>query len=589
MFKREREYEAERNDKRVRAEGGEIIPQMAPPEGLFSGQISETIVDWKKHSKIQPKTGNVYTQNNYIRFEIPSQDFLLTKTVRTTFNVKFESAPGFASPFFYQTISQFGQRERAPFSSTIGGAGFQNLRASNGICSMFNRVRLLHGSTPIEDIFAYNVLDKVLNLRYSLDTTEQRLAKEGYGSVNDGKTFWNLARQACETIIGYDVGIATAARNTLGIGHGYEIDLCKLFGFFDQGKWLPLEEMQTLAIELYLAPNVEFLVSSALSIAPNNIPTADFPTSQYTMQNIYLHYDTCRPNSEYINSLKTKIKSSGLDIHYCTWYNHINQLVNVSGKNVLTVQERAKSVKAMVSIMRLNTDIADLRTDQGKFTNGNLINLQWQVGSNYYPLQPIETIGGGVQLWQEALDWLGYSDSKVNGVPVNNSDFAAFNCYEYYQPLYTNPLFHINNSAPGNQFFMVLDLEKTKNQISGYNTVDDVVDLQILLTLGDSYNFFPGPSTNEGAAMQHSYFIGTPTPNDPGEPPGSAQSYINGNLIPGATTTVDAPGLVESFPSVNESITLYDKGPTQFIRVDSFCWVDQIFQLQAPLQAVIKR
>ena len=252
--------------------------------------------------------------------------------------------------------------------------------------------------------------------------------------------------------------------------------------------------------------------------------------------------------------------------------------------------------------MRNQNDISDIRTDQGLFTLQGLSSVQWQLGSNYFPLQKIEMGNslnalGSVQMFDQVLDWLGWENRDQAAPCIKFEDYA----FVSNAPLTTGWLscpnyYHLNGQNVGNSFFMVLDLDRTRNQIAGYNTVDDVVDIQLLLSLnpydpttGDPYNAFL-PSNIQTR----------PIWNPIGDTSGLAgmKSYTSGDVPGGVAVglTNSQPGLMLSFPIVvNDSFTnngsslaLSKPVPTS-VRIDSFCEVDQIFSLERPLQAVIKR
>jgi len=90
--------------------------------------------------RITPKNGSVYTPGNFIRLEFPAQGYVNTANTTIEFDV---------------TLTGFGNYRTN--ANTFWQSYFQN-----NIQSIFSRVRLLYGSTPLEDIIEQNLIVREL-------------------------------------------------------------------------------------------------------------------------------------------------------------------------------------------------------------------------------------------------------------------------------------------------------------------------------------------------------------------------------------------------------------------------------------------
>jgi hypothetical protein len=193
-----------------------------------------------------------------------------------------------------------------------------------------------------------------------------------------------------------------------------------------------------------------------------------------------------------------------------------------------------------------------------------------------------------VQLYDEVMKWLGFATRSQTSSSLTFEDYCAEGTWVLSQPVKAQPWFHTNYGNLNSQFFSVLDLDRTRGQLAGYNTVDDTVDLQMLLTLNPintpaSNNVSATPSAS--TQIQPSYYYSRPkyqTGNNNYIPP--IQSILTG-AIPygvGIDRFLGAPVATASV-----RMACAQKALVNSIMVDCFTQVDQIFQVTGPLQAVI--
>lgn len=112
--------------------------------------------------RIPPKTGSTFTPGSIIRLEFPAQGYVNPANTTLEFDV---------------VMYEWG---------TPAGA---ITRFQNNIQSLFSRVRLLYGSTPIEDIINYNVIVRCLTEwtgTTQIGTLDQTSIADGIGGVVTG-------------------------------------------------------------------------------------------------------------------------------------------------------------------------------------------------------------------------------------------------------------------------------------------------------------------------------------------------------------------------------------------------------------------
>lgn len=207
---------------------------------------------------------------------------------------------------------------------SYGTAGNEIVRFQNNIQSIFNRVRILYGATPLEDLINYNVIVRALTEWTSTNQTntmDQVSISEGIGGttwgVDGGGTsaVQGLVNVRQQYIQGIDkstnsgvaamtagTGVGVVPNNTLGTGlvataaatnyctRRYQINLA--CGLLTQDKLLPVKFMASqLAIEITLEqPN------SCIFAQPG---TASGATPTYGVTNVNLIPEILEFDSSY--------------------------------------------------------------------------------------------------------------------------------------------------------------------------------------------------------------------------------------------------------------------------------------------------
>lgn len=181
----------------------------------------------------------------------------------------------------------------------------------------------------------------------------------------------------------------------------------------------------------------------------------------YYLDNIYYVAEILEFDSTYDAAFFQGMATGGVPIKFSSWHTH--QHVLNGSSTVLTIQERARSVKSAFSIIRFrgDQDSTNLRKDPYWCYPGAPVNIsggvaipwvesacaldefQWRIGGRYFPSQPVKCSNGGAEPLielQKALNLLGdYSLAPAiapknwftpRGVFVVSTEFESTNGFE---------------------------------------------------------------------------------------------------------------------------------------------------------------
>ena len=351
----------------------------------FPSQANKAV---KITPRIPPKNGSAFTPGNVIRVEFPAQGYV--NPINTTFE-------------FDVTLNSYGT------------SGNEIVRFQNNIQSIFTRIRLLYGATPLEDIINYNVIVRALTEWTSTNQTntmDQVSISEGiggtcWGSDNSCTSVQGLMNVRQAYIQGIDKSANTGAIATAGTGGGtipnnqngtgltatgatyctrrYQVNLA--LGLLTQDKLLPVKFMASqLAIELSLEQ-----ASACIFAQPG---TASGATPTYGVTNFNMIPEILEFDASYDAMFLRGLQEGGVPIKFSSWHTFIFNTGTSSTLNLL-VQERSRSVKALFGVLRRNpplliVDSHALLFDSCATTANTMQNYQWRIGGRYFPSQPVQ-------------------------------------------------------------------------------------------------------------------------------------------------------------------------------------------------------
>lgn len=358
--------------------------------------------------RIPPKNGGEFRPGNVIRVEFPAQ--------------------GYVNPA--NTFLEFDLTMLLTDIPASGGLKLDEtwLRMQNNISSIFSRVRLMYGSTPLEDIIDYNQI--VRNLTEWTATSGQThdqtsisegiggvMITDGYASVDDVKTVWRNVRQASIQgleVYGQGAGfvpndrmLTASSLYKFGSSRRYQIQFA--LGLFTQEKLIPTKYMASqLAIELTLATPAECMYNGGMySSDASLLRRKCFKDSgidcSYAVSNVSLIPEILEFDASYDASILKGLSTGGIPIKFSSW--HTFQYSASGSQLNLQIQERSRSVKSIFACLKRSP--ASLVHDSGAtlfmpVPDQTLQNFQYRIGGRYYPAAPVQTS-------------LGYGSSVPNG------------------------------------------------------------------------------------------------------------------------------------------------------------------------------
>ncbi len=416
--------------------------------------------------RIPPKNGAVFQPGQVIRVEFPAQGYI--NPINTTFE-------------FDVTLTGWGPTATVPWNGGFGEITY----FQNNIQSIFNRVRLLYGATPLEDIINYNMIVRSLTEWTSTNQTssmDQTSISEGIGGciigldagVNSG--YLNVRASYIQGIVNAQSGYTGVTGNFFG-GDGtnctpntyvpngaqnndpitplggactrrYQVNLA--LGLLTQDKLLPVKFMASqLAIEFTLEQPQNCIITDRMGgVVIAGVPTAAPMTASptYTVTNFNIIPEILEFDASYDAMFLKGLQDGGVPIKFSSWHTFIFSSSNAANCNLL-VQERSRSVKALFAMMRrgVPTYGADSHAtffDCSEYALGRyatMQNYQWRIGGRYFPAQPVQLCSalgnspnnGGAEAFvelQKALNVVGdyRLSTSVNtnrwAIPVGNNN-----------------------------------------------------------------------------------------------------------------------------------------------------------------------
>lgn len=387
----------------------------------FPSQANKAV---KMTPRIPPKSGQTFAPGNIIRIEFPAQGYVNPQNTTLEFDAVL-IAPTTAADTRYA------------------------LRFQNNIQSLFQRVRLLYGATPLEDVLNYNVIVRALTEWTSTNNgvLDQTTICEGVGGAVigtdtqgyigeipvrqkyvQGIEISNVAGLGVGTANLTGGGVAGFVPNNSGSGvpgaptgantcctRRYQVNFA--LGLFTQDKLIPVKFMASqLAIEITLEAVANCMQLDVLTGSISAQPS-------YLIGNVNLIPEILEFDSSYDAMFLRGLREGGVPIKFSSWHTFFFTSANSSTIN-LQVQERSRSVKALFAVQRLPQpnlarDNGALLYDTAASTQGSTLQqYQFRIGGRYFPASPVQTAltagssitNGGAEAFtelQKALNCVG--------------------------------------------------------------------------------------------------------------------------------------------------------------------------------------
>jgi hypothetical protein len=371
-----------------------------------SGEGSDQVIPWnaryafpsqanksqKSTPRIPPKNGSVFNPGQVIRLEFPAQGYVNTGNTTLEFDV---------------TLQSYG-------TDTAALVRFQN-----NIQSIFSRLRVLYGSTTLEDIVNYNVIVRSLTEWTATNETnsmDQTSIAEGIGGFVVGTDLNGVSgvvnvRQAFIQGLDNNTAPTTPAAMSKGTARGnvpnqylgpavasgqkyctrrYQINIAS--GLFTQDKLIPSKFMASqFALEFTLESAAGCIFALPSIGSPGTLPT-------YTVSNVNLIPEIIEFDASYDLGIMEGLSNGGVPIKFSTWHTYIFNIGGSSNAN-LQIQERSRSVKALFAVQRggspnINTDSHATFFDSCQSAVSSMQSYQFRIGARYFPAAPVELSTG---------------------------------------------------------------------------------------------------------------------------------------------------------------------------------------------------
>ncbi len=293
------------------------------------------------------------------------------------------------------------------------------VRFQNNIQSIFQRVRLLYGSTPSEDIQNYNVIVRALTEWTSTNqqgTMDQTSIAEGIGGftwgtqvypdgvftqgmVNTRQAFVQGLEEYNDTPLGPHQnifgsyiggglhGVPQAANRPAGVvGNGvgftstrrYQVNFA--LGIFTQDKLIPTKYMASqLAIEITLEQANTCIFQPFGRSTNSTDPT-------YAVGNVNLIPEILEFDDSYDKKFLEGLQDGGVPIKFSSWH-YFQFTTQGSSALQLQIQERSRSVKAIFAMQRRNppdfqydSHALFYDTSSGSTVGSTLQSYQYRIG-----------------------------------------------------------------------------------------------------------------------------------------------------------------------------------------------------------------
>lgn len=176
------------------AESEVVVPFNA--RYAFPSQANKAM---KMTPRIPPKNASEFSPGNVIRLEFPAQGYVNPGKTTLEFDV----------------VLQYDPQD----------SEYSYVRFQNNIQSLFSRVRLLYGATPIEDIPSYNVIVRKLTEWTSSTGLDQTSIAEGIGGTTHGG-FFNGEVVAAPTTTAFSTVCQNVRQNMI---HGIDMTTTNTF------------------------------------------------------------------------------------------------------------------------------------------------------------------------------------------------------------------------------------------------------------------------------------------------------------------------------------------------------------------------
>lgn len=546
------------------------VPTQPGDQLIYTNQVSFGAVTSRREVIITPQAGADFKAGRILRIEIPAQDYVDPAGIYLTMATNIYAGAGnsWVSGAVAATPVALNADSGIPYLTEVRQLSthpncMKTVRFKPGVQCIFSRIKVLAGSTVIEDIQDYAEL-----YRFMLEATTSPEWRKNDGAAEEGfydpsNVAQNIAAANHHSVLYSGSDLATKV-NYDSLAHYYTVR--PMVGLFSINKLLPVKYMGNLTLEFYMAENADCLWStssarmstktyeltptaqqlkpvanaphfhqtafrggyysrndtnaanktlacasydgsSSLSNALLGYVTTDFPNAYYTVTDVQLHVPFVTVLPDYDRTMLEKIESEGLDLHFSTYHTHVRQLAGL-GRQTLSFTERSLSVKGGFMIMRNSDDLRDIRSDMTFYSN-NIEWYQWKIGNEYIPTQRVQCDGGAALALAQLKLALGTFDNFGQANNITDIDYLPTHVAGNVDTEDVNEL--LRQAQQPSKFAIGLTLEKSPGQMSGFDSAAAGVDIEIQVSLRNHTARFPTAFSDTKKFLGHKETLWQPS------------------------------------------------------------------------------
>ena len=346
-----------------------------------------------------PNNGSTYTQNMEVRIplNVPTDAFVDLKRAYLKYKITAKTNPVFLDPL-------------------VGGSTvIENWRVISG------------NGALLEEVIHYN------NFYAVMKSNDNDYHRETVGHLGDGSSVRPAQALKYSGDNGADAALVSKNLVKIAVDQSRNIIHKPQSAFFNADRYMPLGFSNgTCYISITLAQNSTATISSTAGVGT------------YEVGEWELHLPILKPSVEFAQMFRSAMSSGvPVQIHSVGVHNTQQTITSTgTGEQTLTFSTRKRSVKSLITSMRLNAGITDPEANSvSGFVNCNISQYNYSVGGMRVPAQPLAVstatngFNAGEIMSQQQLA-LGHFNSNLRGICC--MDNAGLTDYTLTQALTTN-------------------------------------------------------------------------------------------------------------------------------------------------------
>ena len=226
-------------------------------------------------------------------------------------------------------------------------------------------------------------------------------------------------------VLGFYLNGGAGLPTAVAAGTSLDVSMKLMSGLLNNTKYLPVGWCAGGGCVLELT-----LDSDAVAL----YQTAGQTDATYTVTNVNYVAQMVETSADFNNAFSAMLQEQGgIQYHGQTWRGHTYSIAGGSTQAVVPVSERSKSIKSIFTIMRENAQFTINDATLSQRCKFDMNSLQYKIGSNVYPAQPIRS---QTDIYAELLKAVGpLGDTRS----ATRFDLENWTSFVYNTPPTANP------------------------------------------------------------------------------------------------------------------------------------------------------